>query len=288
MIGSILSLRRTRSKRQALSTAMALLLAVSPISMAYADSTTAPAAATTPPPAAAPTPVPGINTIALFQSANEAGASGEVAASALDSAVKLRLNASGVYQSTEFSTLLPAVQRALTVDTSDAALSDSDIQQPVTSTTSAQKIAKIMDTQGYLLEEIDQYSEDANSHAVSITVSGTLYNTSTGEAARTFAVTGAASPSSSDEPDSSVMLSAINNAADQISTTLGIGSSASSVVPGTRIGSSGSGSTVILVLLAAALAGVIAHNVAAHGNAGSSSGGSSSTGSGGGGPPPPP
>jgi uncharacterized membrane protein YgcG len=149
-----------------------------------------------------------------------------------------------------------------------------------------------MATDGFMLTDIDTYKEDAATHAISITVSGSLYSTSTGAAVRTFAVTGTALPTTADESDSTVMLRASDSAAAQIATTLGAGvSQGKETLPIVRNQSKIAGGSVLLVLLAAALAGVIAHNVSTHGSAGSSTGGSSTTGGGGsstGGPPNPP
>jgi hypothetical protein len=252
---------------------MAVLVAVTPVSVCAADPTPAPVSNS----------VPGIQTIALFQAANDAGASGEIAASKLDQSVQWRLNASGTYQVTAFSPRLPAIQRATTIDSSDANVSDSDIQQfvqrtPDPSPASAQRIAKVMSTDGFLIEEIDAYKADSTTGDVSITVSGSLFNTSTGIAARTFAVTGVASPVSADESNSSVMLRATDSAAAQIATTLGAGApQGKTILAGSKVGGGGSIGTGILIVLAAALAGIIAHNVSTHSNTGSSNSGATVT-----------
>jgi len=288
MTPSISTVRRRWTASRAFSIYLGVLIGAAPLTACSADPTPAPTPATT--------SVPGVRTIALFPAANDAGADGDIAASAVDSAVKWRLNSSGTYQATSFNVLLPAVQRALTLDSSDEALSSTDVQAPITSAASAQKIARVMATDGYLLYEIDTYQEDKLTHDISITASGSLFSTSTGEAARSFAFTGTATPQTADEGADTVMLRAADVVASDIATTLGAGANqGKSTIPNSKIGGSSAIGSGILIVLAAALIGIIAHNANDHSSTGSSTssssstGGSGSSGSGGfGGPPPPP
>ena len=236
--------------------------------------------------------IPGIKSIALFPASNSAGFAGTLAATQLDNALKQRLESSGVYQTTTFNTRLASIQRALNIDNT---LTDTDVQTPVTDPGSALRIARVMATDSYILEEVDSFSTDPKTQAVSVTISGNLYYTSTGLAARTFAVTGTAQPLSDDDTPQSVSQRAVNSASAQIITALGISSSAEKTasLPQSDSRQGRSAATALLVALGAVLVAVVLHNTGSH-HSGSAGGGSStssttSTVSGStSGPPPPP
>jgi hypothetical protein len=219
--------------------------------------------------------VPGIKTIVTFAPSGATDANSQAAADELDTAVRMRLNGSGVYETTPFSTFLPSIQRALNVDNT---LTQTDVQPPISDPGTAQKIANIMATDGYLLDEVDALKQDPTTQAVSVTVSGNLYFTSNGVSARTFAVTGTAVPTSPTEPLGSLTKRAVNQVADQIVGALGIAPGRMrAALPVSKPHQSVSAGSVALVIVGLALLGVIIHNTTHTSN--SSSGGSSSSGS---------
>ncbi len=233
--------------------------------------------------------VPGIKTIALFPVANSAtgaGADADIAANELTDAIKLRINALGAYQATSFNVHLSSVQRALTIDNT---LTQDDVKMPVTDPTTAQKIARLMGTDGFFLGEIDSYKEDATTHAVSLTFSGNLYFTDSGASARTIAITGNAVPAGESEGAEAVLNRAVQNAAGQAVAAMGTtGYGNSGHVPNTKSVNSGAVGTTLVVAILAAMTAVIVNNTRHNGGSnpsnssttvgstGSSSSGSSS------------
>ncbi len=272
MRGTFSPFRSTGLLRVALPSVLAALLAFAPVVASNAarhNKSSVPA----------PPLVPGIRTIALFATTNQAGTGGDVAASAYDSALKMRLNASGAYQATSFTTLLPAVQRAITESSGGSgALTSADIKTPVTDPASARRIAAVMATDGYLLDEVDDYKIDPTTHAVNVTVSGSLYSTASGSAVRTFAVSGVSAPEIAGEDESAVTERAVASAASQIVSTFGIVSKEqkTSELPNSTRSRGSVGGSILLVALAGLLIGVLASNLGGHGHS-SSSGSSSSS-----------
>jgi hypothetical protein len=235
-----------------------------------------------------PQGMPGIRSIALFPATGTTSADGQIASSYFDSALKLRLIGSGAYEVTSYNHRLPSVDRALNVDN---AITQADLQEPITDPTAALKIAKVMGCDGYMLDEVDGPSIASTTGTITVTVSGNLFSTSTGAALRTFIVSGSASPSTPNEGTSAVLKAAVQNAVSQIVTTLGVtGTKSESLVPRSSYHQSASGS-LLLVLLTGALIGVIAHNnnhPAAVPTSSTVTVGAGGTVSGGGGAPPPP
>ena len=279
MRGTLTLFRSDRLFRAALPCTLAAIMAFGPIAAVNAarhGKTTVPA-----------TPlVPGIRTIALFAATNQAGTGGDVAASAYDASLKMRLNASGAYQATSFTTRLPAVQRAITESSGGSgALTSADIKTPITDSGSARRIAEVMATDGYILDEVDAYKEDPSTHTVTVTVSGSLYSTATGAAVRTFAVSGVSAPEIAGEDDSAITERASASAASQIVSTFGVISreEKSSQLPDSSSGRHSAAGSILLIALAGLLIGVVASNLNGHGHTvnGSGSGNSSSSTTGG-------
>jgi hypothetical protein len=219
--------------------------------------------------------VPGIRSVALFAADNLAGTDGAVAADQLNKVLGQTFVNSGVYEGTTFNVFLPSVQRALNVDNT---LSQSDIKAPINDPATAQRIATVMGTDGYILDEVDEFKVDPKTNAVTITVSGSLYSTSTGSSARAFAATGTATPINSDEGAENTTSRAIASAASQIAQSLGV-PQRSNVDYLTPVHRSNSFGSVVLVALAVALAAVVVNNVHNNDNSSSSSSSSSSSGS---------
>jgi hypothetical protein len=276
MTYTLRSIRSSRTLRVVMSPLMAAAAVFTSIAPSLAKTDPAPAQA-----------IPGITSIAYFPATTTLGANGSVAASMLDGALKLKLAQTGAFSVTTYSVHLPSIDRALNVDNS---LTSADVQPPITDPTTTLKIARIMGTDGYLMDEVDSYQEDPNTHAISITISGNLYNTNTGSSLRTFAVTGTAAPTTPDQGATSVTKLAVENAAAQIVTSLNLINVKAATIPRTNYHQNG-GTTVLLAILAASLLAVVAHNQphstpTVGGTAVSSSSGS--TNSGGSGTPPAP
>ena len=259
--------------RVALPSVLAAILAFGPVVVSHAARKAKSAVPATP-------LVPGIRTIALFATTNDAGTGGDVAASAYDNELKMRLNVSGTYQATSFTTRLPAIQRAITESSGGSgSLTSADIKTPVTDPASARRIAEVMATDGYLLDEVDSYKADPSTRAVSVTVSGSLYSTATGSAVRTFAVSGISAPEIAGEDESAVTERAVASAASQIVSTFGVVSKEqkTSELPNSTRGRGGVGGSLLLIALAGLLIGVLASNLGGHGHSSNHSSSSSST-----------
>jgi hypothetical protein len=270
-----------------LSLFLGLVVAATQVSACFAD----PAPAATAP--AAATSVPGVHLIVLFPAsvdtdASSAGANAAVALdtakSALDVSIKWRLTAGSTYSVKMFNKNLPQVQRALDPLSADGSLSSSDVQLPITSPYSGQRIAKLIGGQGYLMEEIASFQQDPASQKVTVGVSGSLYLTADGSVARTFAETGSATPDATgSDSTSAVIQRAVDAAAAKIANDLGAqaGSSSKNGIPNSRIGGSSAGAaSALMIVAAAALLGIIAHNVSTHGNAGTANTAGNGTGGG--------
>jgi hypothetical protein len=197
--------------------------------------------------------VPGIRSVALFAADNLAGTDGAVAADQLNKVLGQTFVNSGVYEGTTFNVFLPSVQRALNVDNT---LSQSDIKAPINDPATAQRIATVMGTDGYILDEVDEFKVDP----------------------KTNAVTGTATPINSDEGAENTTSRAIASAASQIAQSLGV-PQRSNVDYLTPVHRSNSFGSVVLVALAVALAAVVVNNVHNNDNSSSSSSSSSSSGS---------
>src|SRR5579883_725368 len=125
---------------------------------------------------AAAAPASDIHTVLIFPFDNGAGDAGAGPAGQLAEAIKLRINAVGLYQATTFSVHLPAIQRALNVDNT---LTPDDIKMPITDPAQAQRIARLAGTDGYVLGSLEGMSTQAGGD-VRLTVSAQLYSTQTG------------------------------------------------------------------------------------------------------------
>ncbi len=172
------------------------------------------------------------------------------------------------------------MQRAITESSGGSgSLTSADIKTPVTDPASARRIAAVMATDGYLLDEVDSYKDDPTTHSVSVTVSGSLYSTATGSAVRTFAVSGISAPEIAGEDESAVTQRAVASAASQIVSTFGVVSKEQKTteLPNSGSGRGGVGGSILLIALAGLLIGVLASNLGGHGHSSSSSSGSTSS-----------
>jgi hypothetical protein len=259
-----------------------------------------PAFAQAPGAAGAATSAADIHTVLVFPFDNAAGDAGAAAANQLADAVKLRLNAVGVYQATTFSVHLPAIERGLYVDNT---LSPDDVKGPITDPDQARRLARLAGTDGFVLGSLESLSTQDNGN-VRATVSAQLYLTQTKDntqagALKTIAITGTAAPSGRSEDPAAVLDRALQDAAGQVASGLTNGATPvrAAVVPSGGGGghSKISATGALLLALAVGLVIVVATNAGATGgsnnSAGNSGGGTTSGGGGGGGgsgPPGPP
>lgn len=235
-----------------------------------------------------------IHTILLFPFANAMSASSsaggfspDLVGARVEDAVKLRLNVIGRFKANSFSPTLPQIQRALQ-EARVEGLSENDLQPPYDDAQKGERIAAQVGTDGYLLGTIEALRVDAN-HNVSLTVTATLYNSTTGTAARALAFTGrGVSYNPSDDQDA-LLQSAINDVAGQIVSALNASSPQEHLAPVdyARGHHSNGGSILLGILLAAAVG--IAIGSSHHGSSNnSSSTTTTTTTTGSGGPPSPP
>jgi len=167
-----------------------------------------------------------IHTILLFPFANAIPASVpatgfnlDVVGARVESAIKTRLNVIGIYKADSFSPTLPQIQRALQ-ESGVESFGENDIAPPYDSSPKGQKLADQIATDGYLMGTIEALKVDTATRTVSLTVSATLYNTSTGTAVKALAYTGrGVSYNVGDDPES-LLQSAIDDTAGHIVSAL--------------------------------------------------------------------
>ena len=300
--------RRSFAKRSlALALAAAMLCPPGSLLVAAQAQQAPPVPLETPAPAA-PTPPAGsgiqipmapvatgpIHSILLFPFAGNVSAAGgasgfnaDQVGARVEDAVKLRLNVIGRYKANSFAPSLPQIQRALQ-EARVEGLSENDLQPPYDDAQKGQKIAAQVGTDGYLLGTIESIRTDAATHNVSLTVSATLYNSTTGAAARVLAFTGkGVSFNPSDDPDN-LLQSAVNDAAGQIVSALdgSLPQEHLATVDSARGHHNKDGGILLGILLAAAVG--IAIGSSHHGSSSNSSGTTTTTSTGTGGPPNPP
>ncbi len=169
-----------------------------------------------------------IKTILLFPFANTISAGGstsgfnaDVVGAQVEDAIKLRLNTIGRYQASSFSPHLPQIQRALTEPSATGqGVTENDLVPPYTNGATAQRITDQVGTDGYLLGTIEALSQDPKTRNVNLTISATLYNTTTGAPVKVLAYTGhGVSFNASDDPNT-LLQSAINDASGHVVSAL--------------------------------------------------------------------
>lgn len=167
-----------------------------------------------------------IRTILLFPFSNAIAANGtsggfspEITGARVEDAIKLRLNVIGRYKANSFSPALPQIQRALEESRVEG-LTESDVTPPYNDSQKATKIAAQVGTDGFLLGTIETISNDPATRNVSLAISASLYNSTTGAPVKVVAVTGhGVSYNVSDSPDN-LLQSAINDAAGHVVSAL--------------------------------------------------------------------
>jgi len=236
-----------------------------------------------------------IHSILLFPFVNNIPASGSAAGfnaeqvgARVEDAVKLRLNVIGRYKANSFSPSLPQIQRALQ-EARVEGLSENDLTPPYDDAQKTQKIAAQVGTDGYMIGTIEALRVEPSSRNVSLTVSATLYNSTTGTAARVLAFTGKGiSYNPSDDADN-VLQSAINDVAGQIVSALSGSVGQERMMPvGSTPTHHSSNSSILLGILLAAAVGIVIGSSHHGGGGGGSTGTGTTTITGGGGPPSPP
>jgi hypothetical protein len=218
-----------------------------------------------------------IHTILMFPFASKVDAAsangfdGDLVGAQVENAIKMRLNIIGRYKADSFSPTLPQIQRAVT-DSGLAGITETDVAPPYDSAGKGRKLADEIATDGYLLGTIEAIQTNPQTRTVSLTITATLYSTETGRAVKALAYTGRGiSYSTSDDP-TSLLQSAINDAAGHVVSALNadvaqapIKRDVKTVHHNNRVGE-----VVLGVLLAAAIAiGITAsHNSGHHGSSG--------------------
>lgn len=236
-------------------------------------------------------PAYGADSVLLFPFTNSTkDPNGDAVAAKVLDALKLRIATTGAYQAITYTKFLAPVQRAL----NDSVLQDADLAGPFDSE-KAGKIAKQVQTDDYLVGEVDSITTDPQSQKVSIEVTATLRNTKTGSSIKTVAFTGTGTAlSNSDSPDV-ITQRAVNDVASQLAAAIYPENHRPIVVPASQRGHSKAGQAVLLAVLTGVLAFAVFHNSGGGGGGSSiTTGGGGGTGTGGGGgggipgPPAPP
>ncbi len=169
-----------------------------------------------------------IKSVLLFPFANTmpAGASNsgfdpDIVGAQVEEAVKMRLNTIGRYQASSFSPRLPQIQRALSEPSATGqGVTENDLVPPYTNGATAQRITDEVGTDGYLLGTVEALSQDPKTRSVNLTVSATLYNTTTGAPVKVLAYTGhGVSFNAADDPNT-LLQSAVNDAAGHVVSAL--------------------------------------------------------------------
>lgn len=246
-----------------------------------------------------------IKSILLFPSSasTDAGTGAADLTSALDDAIKLRLNLVGKYSVLSYTKFLPAVQRGLD-ESGDGGLTDADLQPPFTHD-SAEKIASLVGTDAYMITTITSYKQDPATRHVTLGVATRVFYSQNGNPVPGLGggFSGEAGPISASDTDANIQQGAINDAAARIASSLDAAApqSAPIVTRASQRGNSSSETTRDIiggVLLVALVTAIIngSHFGGSGGGSSSSSSSSSSGGSGSGsnsgssptGPPAPP
>jgi hypothetical protein len=241
----------------------------------------------------APSQPPGDNIrgLLLFPLANGAGASAQAIAPMIDDAIQLRLASVNKFKVTRYSRRLPSVQvalqdRDLTSEDTAPPFGDSDKDQP-----RAAKIAARMDVDAYFVGDLDSYTVDPVTKTVTLQITGSVYMTQSGVAAKSVGTSVTAKPETPSDQIDTVVQYAVDDAAGQIVSSINSIPQATPVVASSPQHSSsiGSGSILLAVLGGALLYAALHHDNSSSGGGGGSSGGTGgSTGGTGGVPPPPP
>jgi len=167
-----------------------------------------------------------IHSILMFPFANAipatssaAGFSPEITGARVEDAIKMRLNVIGRYKANSFSPSLPQIQRAL-LESGVVGLTDSDLAPPYNDAQKGTKIAAQVGTDGFLLGTIENITSDPTTRNVTLTVSASLYNSTSGATVKVLAATGhGISYNVADSPDN-LLQSAINDAAGHVVSAL--------------------------------------------------------------------
>lgn len=176
----------------------------------------------------APAQTTPIKTILLFPFASAIPAGSSTAGfnvvtvgAQVEDAIKTRINTIGRYQSSSFSPRLPQIQRALTEpSTTGQGITENDLVPPYTNGATAQRITDQVGNDGYLLGTVEALSQDPKTRNVNLTISATLYNTTTGAPVKVLAYTGhGVSFNESDDPNM-LLQSAINDASGHVVSAL--------------------------------------------------------------------
>lgn len=237
-------------------------------------------------------PAYGADSVLLFPFTNnvkDPSADG-TAAQVLD-ALKMRIGTTGAYQAVTYTKFLAPIQRAL----NDNVLQDADVAGPFDSE-KAGKIAAQVQTNDYLVGEIDSVTTDQKTRKVSIEVTAMLRNSKTRNAIKTVAFTGTGAALSNSESPDVITQRAVDDVASQLAAAIYPENHRTIIVPASQRGHSKAGQTVLLAILTGALAFAVFHNSGGGGGGNSiTNGGGGGTGSGGGsgptgpgGPPAPP
>jgi len=220
-------------------------------------------------------PMSSINTILLLPAINNAGPAYGSGASALGSAVKLKMNAVGRFLVTAYAPYMPAIQRALNVEDT---LSREELTPPFNDPVRARKIASIVGTDGFALISYDSETIDPASNSIKITATLSIYATAYGDPIYTKSVTGSAAGISKAEDLATVQDRAVQNTAALLidSLTPGFGVTAVTHVEKSGGHSHSASSSILLVLLTGLMVGLLA--TALHSSHGNGSTGTVSTG----------
>lgn len=219
------------------------------------DQTTTPAPAPAVVPAI-PIPLSSITSVLLLPVVNKPGAAYAAGASALGTAIKLKINAVGRFNATSYEPYMPAIQRAFNVEDT---LSTADLTPPFDTPERARKIAKVVGTDGFAIISLDTEDVDPSTGKISIGATLSLYATAYGDPIFQNTATGASAPTSASEPQATVENRAIQAAASKLVAPLGAGGFGSNAPGLPTIGNghhSNSGS-ILLVILAGVMVGVL-------------------------------
>ncbi len=139
----------------------------------------------------------------------------------VEDAIKLRIKTIGRYQASSFSPRLPQIQRALSEPSATGqGITENDLVPPYTNGATAQRITDQIGSDGYLLGTVEALSQDPKTRNVNLTISATLYNTTTGAPVKVLAYTGhGVSYNASDDPNT-LLQSAINDASGHVVSAL--------------------------------------------------------------------
>ena len=224
-----------------------------------------------------------IHTILMFPFANKIPASapangfdGDTVGAQVEDAIKMRLNVIGRYKADSFSPTLPQMQRAVQ-ESGIAGITETDAAPPYDTSAKGRKLADQIATDGYLLGTVEAIDTDPKTRTVSVTIGATLYNTQTGMVVKALAATGhGISYNAADNP-TSLLQSAINDAAGHVVSALNadVSQGRQASAPDVRPAHHSKVGTIVLgILLAAAIAiGITASHHSGHNGGGGSGGG---------------